>query len=107
MSLARTAGGRWSRHASGFGRAHRSGGVSSLGGPTASWTTPSVVTSVLSAMFADQVGQAAIAVTTTMMSSAQPAVVMALLMSDWRERHSRYSPTMARVIVPKTVKTLR
>ena len=29
---------------------------------------------------------------------AQPAVVIALLMSDWRERHSRYSPTTQSVI---------
>ena len=31
------------------------------------------------------------------------AVVMALLMSDCRERHSRYRPMTARVIVPNTV----
>ena len=58
-------------------------------GPTASWTTPSVPISVASAMLADFTGHAAIAVTATMTSSAQPAVVIALLMSDWRERQSR------------------
>ena len=40
-------------------------------------------------MFADLTGQAASAVTATITSSAQPAVVIALLMSDWRERQSR------------------
>ena len=34
-------------------------------------------------------GHAAIAVTATMTRIAQPAVVIALLISAWRERHSR------------------
>lgn len=63
--------------------------VSLVDGPTASCTTPSVLISVLSAMFADLTGQAASAVTATITSSAQPAVVIALLMSDWRDRQSR------------------
>ena len=89
MSLARTAGGRLSTQALGFGSAHLSGGTVLEEGPTASCTTPSVVISVLSAMFADLTGQAASAVTATITSSAQPAVVIALLMSDWRDRQSR------------------
>jgi hypothetical protein len=55
---------------------------------------------------AAHVGHEAIAVTPTMTRMAQPAVVIAALMSDCRERHSRYMPTTARVIAPNTVNTL-
>jgi hypothetical protein len=67
--------------------------------------TLSELISVLSAAFADQVGQCAIAVMITMTRTAQPAVVIALERSDCRDRHSRYRPTTARVIAPKTVNT--
>ena len=40
-------------------------------------------------MLARLTGQAASAVTATMTSIAQPAVVIAALMSAWRERQSR------------------
>src|SRR4051812_31158702 len=62
--------------------------------------------SVLSARLADHVGQDAIAVMTTMTRTAQAAVVIALDRSDWRERHSRYSPTMGSGIAPDTGKNL-
>ena len=80
-------------------------GVVAGRGPTASCTTPSVLTSVLSAMFADRTGHAAIAVTATMTRIAQPAVVIAAPMSAWRDRQIRYSPTMPSVMTPKTLKT--
>ncbi len=89
VSLARTAGGRLSTQAFGSGRTHWPGGMSWLVGPTASCTTPSVEIRVWSARLADFTGHAAIAVTATITSRAQPAVVIALLMSDWRERQSR------------------
>ena len=60
---------------------HWSGGMASDGGPTASWTTLNDEISALSARWALNTGQAASAVTTTMTSSAQPAVVIAALIS--------------------------
>ena len=56
-------------------------------------------------MLAERTGQAAIAVTATITRIAQPAVVIAAPMSDWRERQSRYSPTTASVMTPKTLNT--
>jgi hypothetical protein len=64
-----------------------------------------VPTSVASATFADFTGHAANAVTATMTSTAHPAVVIALLISAWRDRQSRYSPTTPSVTMPKTLKT--
>ena len=105
MSLARTAGLRRSRQASGLGLRHWSGGMVCDGGPIASWMTLRPVTSVLSARLADQLGQFATAVTKIITKMAQPAVVRALLMSDWRDRQSRYRPTTHSVTAPKTVNT--
>src|SRR3954449_8347744 len=103
VSLARTAGGRLSSQAL-PPKAQPFGAVSGRG-PTASWTTPSVVIKLWSARLADFTGHAAIAVTATITRIAQPAVVVAAPMSAWRERQRRYRPTIASVMTPNTLKT--
>src|SRR5262245_11024433 len=106
VSLARTAGGRRSWQPP-VAPVHWLNGVLAAGGPTASCTTLSPVTRDWSATLAERNGHAAMAVTATIRRTAQQAVVIALLMSDWRERQSRYRPTTPRVMVPKTVNTRR
>src|SRR5689334_21442441 len=92
VSPARSAGGRTSLQALGSG--NWQGLTSCAGGPTASCTTLRLDTSTVSAALADHTGQCAIAVTPTMTTMAQPAVVIVALISDWRERHRRYRPTI-------------
>src|SRR3954451_7570023 len=84
-SLARTAGGRTSWQEVLSWRVHRSAGMASDGGPTASCTTDSDETSAWSARCALYTGHEAIAVTTTATRTAHPAVVSAALIWACRD----------------------